>query len=82
MGVFCLGAIKFHSCHCIEMGMLSLTCVLSYGSAPFVIVNININRKVENSDEVQKCGGNMEGAWQERDGTDGQTDDYKVSNRT
>ena len=47
-------------------------------SAPFVIVN----REVENSDGVQKRGGNMEGTWQEHDGADGQTDDYKVPTRT
>ena len=42
----------------------------------------NINREVKNSDRAQKRGGNVEGTWQEHDGTDGQTDDYKVSNRT
>ena len=53
-----------------------------YGSAPFVIVTIRIDRKVENNDAVQTRGGNMEETWQEHDGTDGQTDDYKVSSRT
>ena len=47
-----------------------------HGSAPFVIVDININREVEKSDGVQKRGGNMEGTWQEHDGTD----DHIVSN--
>ena len=41
-------------------------------------MSIHINTKVENRDGDQ----NMEATLQERDGTDGQTDDSKVSNRT
>ena len=36
-----------------------------YGSAPFVIIKINIYRDVENIDGAQTRGGNMEGTWKE-----------------
>ena len=56
-----------------------------YGSVPFVIVNINIKRKIEKLRVLKEWRGNgriMEGTWHEDDGTDGHTDDYKVLNIT
>ena len=67
---------------CIYMETNIYIYIYIYGSAPIVIVNINTDMKVESSDWVSKRGQGMEGTWQEHDGTDGETDDYKASDRT
>ena len=72
-------------CNLFDMNKSAHIYIYIYGSAPFIIVNTNIYSNVVNSDGVSKARrryeGNMEGTWQEHDGTDGQTDDHEVANR-